>query len=289
LTWISRTGRRLGTIGEPGISFDPTLSPDGTMLALERNDPGRGTGDIWTVDLARGAFSRLTSAPGYETTPAWTADGRVAYSSDQGEKPGLYVNSASGSDGESLLIVPAQRGFPLDWSRDGRYLLYLINAGPQKKLDVWTFDTQTRVESPLLASDFNEGGARLSPDGRWIAYISDESNQPEVYVRSFPDLSLKVRISTSGGNQPQWRGDGKELFYIGPDNTIYGVPLTISGTRVVPRSPEPLFSANVDQNKSIRNQYTVTRDGQRFLILSLIDRDASPFVTVLNWRSLVRD
>ena len=100
---------------------------------------------------------------------------------------------------------------------------------------------------------------------------------------------MKVRISTSGGNQPQWRGDGKELFYIAPDNTIYSVPLTTSATRVVPGPPEPLFIANVDQNKTIRNQYAVTRDGQRFLLLSLIDRDASPFVTVLNWRSLVRN
>jgi serine/threonine protein kinase/Tol biopolymer transport system component len=289
LTWVDRTGRRVGTLGEPGIAFDPALSPDGTMLALERNDPGRGTGDIWTVDLVRGAFSRLTSAPGYETTPAWTADGRVSYASDQGEKPALYLNAASGSGGESLVVVPAQRGFPLDWSRDGRYLLYLVNAGPEKKLDVWMYDTQKRAESPLLSSAFNENSARLSPDGHWVAYISDESNQPEVYVRSFPDLSVKVRISTNGGNQPQWRGDGKELFYIAPDNTIYSVPLTSSGTRVVPGTPEPLFTANVDQNKTIRNQYAVTRDGQRFLLLSLIDREASPFVTVLNWRSLVRN
>lgn len=259
------------------------------MLALERTDPGRGTGDIWTVDLARGAFSRVTSAPGYETTPAWTADGRVSYSSDQGKKPGLYVSSASGSGNESVVVIPAQRGFPLDWSRDSRYLLYLLNAGPEKKLDVWMYDTQKRAESPLLSSDFNENGARLSPDGKWIAYISDESTQPEVYVRSFPDLSAKVRISTSGGNQPQWRGDGKELFYIAADNTIYSVPMTTTATRVVPGTPEPLFTANVDQNKTIRNQFAVTRDGQRFLLLSLIDRDASPLVTVLNWRALVRN
>jgi Tol biopolymer transport system component len=289
LTWVNRTGRRLGTIGEPGIAFDPVLSPDDTMLALERTDPGRGSGDIWTVDLARGAFSRLTSAPGFETTPAWTADGRVSYSSDQGEKPGLYVNSASGSGDASVVVIPAQRGFPLDWSRDGRYMLYLVNAGPGKKLDVWMFDTQNRTESPLLSSDFNESGARLSPDGRWIAYVSDESTQPEVYVRSFPNLAVKLRISTSGGNQPQWRGDSKELFYIASDNTIHSVPLAATGGRLVPGTPEPLFTANVDQNQSIRNQFAVSRDGQRFLLLSLIDRDASPLVTVLNWRSLVRN
>jgi Tol biopolymer transport system component len=256
------------------------------MLALERNDPGRGTGDIWMVDLARGAFSRVTSAPGYETTPAWTGDGRLAYGSDQGAKPGLYV--ASLSQGGSLLLMPAYRAFPLDWSRDGRYLVYLVNAGPEKKLDVWMYDTQTRTEAPLLSTDFHESGARLSPDGRWMAYTSDESTQPEVYVRSFPDLSVKVRISTSGGNQPQWRGDGKELFYIGPDNTIHSVPLTSSSGRIEPGTPEPLFTASVDQLKTIRNQFAVTPDGQRFLVLSLIDRDASPFVTILNWRSLVR-
>jgi Tol biopolymer transport system component len=289
MTWVNRSGRRLGTIGEPGIAYDPTLSPDDTMLALERTDPGRGSGDIWTVDLVRGAFSRVTSASGYETTPAWTPDGRITYSSDQGKNPGLYLNSASGAGEESTLVIPAQRGFPLDWSRDGRYLLYLVNGGPDKKLDVWMYDTEKRAESPLLSTNFNENGARLSPDGRWVAYISDESTQPEVYVRSFPDLSVKIRISTSGGNQPQWRGDGKELFYIAPDNTIYSVPLTTTALRVVPGTPEPLFTANVDQNKSIRNQFAVTRDGQKFLLMSLIDRDASPLVTVLNWRSLVRN
>jgi hypothetical protein len=151
------------------------------------------------------------------------------------------------------------------------------------------YDTQARKESPLLSTEFSEGAARFSPDGRWIAYVSDESQEPEVYIRSFPDLSVKVRISTNGGNEPQWRGDGHELFYMGPDNTIYSVPLTPDGTRLAPGSPEPLFAANVDQIKTIRNQFAVSRDGQRFLVLSLMDRDASPIVTVLNWRALVRN
>jgi len=185
-------------------------------------------------------------------------------------------------------VTPSERGFPLDWSRDGRYLLYLVNRGPEKKLDVWMYDTQARKESPMLSTEFSEGGARFSPDGHWIAYISDESQQPEVYLRSFPDLSVKVRISTNGGNEPQWRGDGRELFYMGSDNTIYSVPLTPAGTRIVPGTPEPLFTANVDQIKTIRNQFAVSGDGQRFLVLSLMDRDASPIVTVLNWRALVR-
>ena len=185
-TWVNRAGRTLGTLGETGVYFDPIASPDGAMLALERQDSGRGSGDIWTVDLARGAFSRLTSAPGYETTPVWSHDGRVAYASDQGPAaPSIYVNTASGAGAETLLVMPPSRSFPLDWSSDGRYVVFMLNGGPTRN-DIWIYDLQRRTPTPLLASTFNEGWARLSPDGHWIAYVSDESQQPEVYVRSFP-------------------------------------------------------------------------------------------------------
>ena len=120
LTRVSRSGRAIETIGEPAVYFDPALSADGTMLALERSDPGRGSGDIWTVDLARGAFSRLTSASGYETTPVWGSDRRVAYASDQSAAPSMSVNSPAAAAAESLLISPPTRAFPLDWSHDGR-------------------------------------------------------------------------------------------------------------------------------------------------------------------------
>ncbi len=289
LTWLDRSGRSIGTLGDPGIYFDPMLSQDGSMVALEKTDPGRGTGDIWTIDLVRGAFSRLTSAPGYESVPAWSPDGRIVYSSDQTEKPGMFVSSASGIGGATLLLTPPQRGFPLDWSRDGRYLLFLINGGSMNNNDVWIDDLQRHTVAPLFATPFSEGSARFSPDGRWIAYASDESQQPEVYLRSFPDPSVKVRISTNGGTQPQWRKDGRELYYIAPDNSIDAVPLTLSGTRLNPATPEPLFTANVDQTKTIRNQYAASQDGQRFLVLSLVNRNESPIVAVLNWRSLVKE
>jgi Tol biopolymer transport system component len=287
LTWVNRTGRPLQTLGEVGVYFDPFLSADGTMLALERHDSGRGSGDIWTVDLARGAFSRLTSAPGYETTPVWGPDRRVAYASDQTEAPSIYVNSSTAASAESLLISPPTRSFPLDWSQDGRYVVFMLN-GSSTRNDVWIYDAERKSSRPLLASAFNEGWARISPDGRWIAYVSDESQQREVYVRSFPEGPVKLQISTAGGGEPQWRADGRELFYIAPDNTITSVDVRSTATSFDASKPAGLFTANVDQNKSVRNQYAVSRDGQRFLVLSVVDRNGSPIVAILNWRGLLR-
>jgi dipeptidyl aminopeptidase/acylaminoacyl peptidase len=163
----------------------------------------------------------------------------------------------------------------------------MLNGGPTRN-DIWTYDLQRRASAPLLASTFNEGWARLSPDGHWIAYVSDESTQREVYVRSFPAGTVKVQISTAGGGQPQWRRDGKELFYMAPDNTIMSVEIRSAANRVEASKPQSLFTANVDQNKSIRNQYAAAPDGERFLILSLVDRNRSPIVAVLNWRGLLR-
>ena len=287
VTWVDRSGRRIGTLGEPGVLFDPAISPDGTMLALERNDPGLATGDIWTVDLARGAFARLTSAPGYETTPVWSPDGRITYGSDQGARQQLYVIDANGAGAESVLLTPAARSFPLDWSRDGRDVIFMLNGGATRN-DIWRYDVQRKTAAPVLNSPFNEGWARLSPDGKWIAYASDESQRLEVYVRSFPDGAVKVKISTDGGNEPQWRGDGRELFYAAPDNAILSVDVRPSTGRFEASKPTPLFIANIDQNKTIRNQYAVSPDGQRFLLLSLVDPNESPLVVVLNWQGLVR-
>jgi hypothetical protein len=153
---------------------------------------------------------------------------------------------------------------------------------------MWIYDVERKSSRPLLASAFNEGWARISPDGRWIAYASDESQQREVYVRSFPEGPVKLQISTAGGGEPQWRADGRELFYIAPDNTITSVAVRSTATSFDASKPEGLFTANVDQNKSIRNQYAVSRDGQRFLVLSLVDRNASPIVAIFNWRGLLR-
>jgi len=288
LTWLDRTGRPGAPLGEPGAYFDPRLSPDGTRLAIEKHDWSRGSGDIWTVDLARGAFSRLTSAPGFESTAIWSPDGRrVAFASDQGSAPMIYVRNASGTGTEEVLVSPPARSFPTDWSPDGRHVLFMLNGGATRK-DIWSYDLLGRKAAPLLASVFDEGWATFSPDGKWVAYVSDENQQPQVYVRSFPAGEVRVQISTAGGAQPQWRRDGRELFYIAPDNALMAVAVNAAAGRIGATAPEALFTANVEQGKTIRNQYAASADGQRFLILSAVNPDASPIVAVMNWRSLIR-
>ena len=287
LTWVDRTGRSLGTMGESGAHFDPRLSPDGTMVALERHDWTRGSGDVWTVDPARGAFSRLTSAAGYETTPVWSPDGhRIAFASDQGAVPKIYVRNASGTGPEEVLVSPPARSFPTDWSQNGRYVLFMLNGGATRT-DIWSYDVDARKAAPLLASSFEEGWATFSPDGTWIAYVSDENQQAEVYLRSFPEGGFKTQISTGGGAQPQWRRDGGELFYIAPDNTLMSVDIQASAGRLRASAPQALFTAHVEQGRTIRNQYASSPDGQRFLILSAVDAGASPIVAVLNWRTMI--
>jgi eukaryotic-like serine/threonine-protein kinase len=289
LTWLDRSGRAVGTLGEAGAHFDPVVSPDGTRIALERHDRlGAASGDIWTIDLSRGAFSRLTSAAGFETTPIWSPDGtQVAFASDQGHLPAIYVRDASGSGAEEVVVTPVARSFPTDWSPDGRHVLFMLNGGRTGR-DIWRYDVERREAAPLLAGAFNEAGATFSPDGRWIAYVSDEDQRSQVYVRSFPEGIVRTQISPAGGGQPQWRRDGREIFYLAPDNTMMAVPVQATAGRFTAAAPQALFTAPVDQRKSIRNQYAVSADGQRFLVLAVTDRDAPQAVVVTNWRTLLR-
>jgi eukaryotic-like serine/threonine-protein kinase len=289
LTWLDRNGRTLETLAEAGAFFDPAISPDGTSVAFERHDRlGGASGDIWTLDLSRGGFSRLTSAPGFETTPIWSPDGsQVAFAWDQGPRPAIYTRRASGTGTEDVLVSPEARSFPTDWSRDGRHVLLMLD-GSRTRRDIWRYDVERREATPLLDSPFNESGATFSPDGRWVAYVSDEDQRSQVYVRSFPDGRVRTQISASGGSQPQWRRDGRELFYIAPDNAIMAVAVQASGERLTASAPQPLFTAPVDQRKSIRNQYAVSPDGQRFLVLAVSDADAPQAIVVMNWRTLLR-
>ena len=282
LTWFSRTGRELGTVGDPDVYYGPAISADGTMLAVEKRDAERGASDLWTVDLLRGAFSRLTSAPGFENGATWSPDGqRIVFSSDQGSSTRLLVKNASGTGAEDVLVD--RRSFPIHWSHDGRYLAYVVDGGATRR-DVWIYDFERRTTAPFLASAFSEGAARFSPDGKWIAYTSDESRDAQVYVRSFPDGAARIQISSSGGTQPEWRRDGGELFYLAPDSTLMAVPMQATGAGLRPGVAQPLFRTTAETARTIRNNYAASPDGQRFLVMvPLVNPDASPLVGVLNW------
>lgn len=282
LTWFSRTGRPLGTVGDPDVYYDPAISPDGATLAIERADTERGATDLWTIDLARGASSRLTSAPGFQSVSTWTADGRrIIYGSDPGTGPKMWIKNSSGTGDEQVLID--QRSYPVDVSRDGKLLLYLI-VGNTTQRDVWVYDFERKTSSPVLNSAFDETTAKFSPDGKWIAYVSDEAQEPQVYIRSFPDGAMKIRVSTGGGDEPEWRRDGKELFYLAPDSTLMAVAVRQNGATLSVDAPQALFLTNVERPRVIRNNYAAAIDGERFLVMSpIVHPSASPLVGVLNW------
>ena len=283
LAWVDRAGRPVQTVGEPAPYFDPAVSADGEHLVVEKHDWSRGSGDVWTVDLARGAFSRLTSAPGFESEAVWSPDGRrVAYSSDQGERPMIYVKNASGTGTEEMLNSGGTRPFPTDWSRDGRYILFNTRSG-NTRWDIWAYDFERREATPRLASAFNEAGGAFSPDGKWLAFASDVSQDVQVYIQSVVDATVQVQVSTRGGAQPQWRRDGRELYYVAPDNTVMAAAIETRAGTIRAGAPQPLFTANINQTSTLRNQYAASADGQRFLVLSLVNRHALPIVVVLNW------
>jgi len=283
LTWFSRVGQPLGTVGDTDVYYDPTLAPDGSRLVVEKRDPDRGTTDLWTVDLGRGVFSRLTDAPGFESTAVWSPDGnRIAYASDQGPSPAVLIRNANGTGAEERLFEG--RAFPMSWSPDGRYLLYMTDRGATR-MDILVYDTERRASTPLLASAATEEGAVFSPNGKWIAYASDESRQMEVYVRSFPDSSTKIRVSTAGGVHPQWRGDGSELFYLSADGMLTAAEIRVAGNSVSAGTVRPLFPIPNPPADVLRTEYAPSADGQKFLVKSLASSGSSPLVGVLNWQA----
>src|SRR6185436_8615756 len=152
------------------------------------------------------------------------------------------------------------------------YILFTTRGG-NTRTDVWAYDFERRTAAPVIASPFNESAATFSPDGKWVAFASDASQDSQVYVRSVADAAMQVQISTHGGAQPRWRRDGKELYYVAPDNTIMAVAIDTRSGTVRAGTPQPLFTANINQAATLRNQYAPSADGQRFLVLSLVNRN----------------
>ena len=284
LLWYDRSGHELGAVGPDGAYFEPTLSPDDRWLAAPRIDPETYEQDIWMFDLERGGSLRLASPAGVvPATPLWRADGRqILYSNFfRGE---VSQRDARGVEGEKVLF--RQPSFtPLDdLSKDGRLLFYEALDFRTFHSDVRVRDMQSGEDRLLLKAGFNEQGVRLSPDGRWLAYESEESGVFEVFVRSFPGAGERRQVSRGGGRQPRWRGDGKELFYVSPDRKIVSVEIR-PGSTLEAGVPKALFQTRIRPQIEARNHYDVTSDGQRFIVNSYRSEDATRPITVLApWR-----
>jgi serine/threonine protein kinase len=290
LDWHDRSGRRLQSIGAAANS---ALSPDGKRLAVARVNPDTGASNIWLMDVAGGTAAQFTFGTVLDDMPLWSPDGsRIVFRSDRGQGTAMYQKASSGGAEEMLLTPeggsPESSLQPLAWSGDGLSLVY-GKSSPTTNLDLWILPLSgDRRPVPLFQEEFSEWEGQTSPDGRWIAYVSTETGQSEVYVRPFPSGGGKWKISAAGGTQPAWRRDGKEVFYLAQDGRLMAVDVR-AGSTFDPGRPSALFQTRMspllNRPGSRRNQYLVTADGQRFLIHQPPEGRPSslPITVVVNW------
>ncbi len=285
LAWFDRGGKQIGVLGDQADYGDVELSPDRTRAAVTVVESPSRTRDIWVFDLARGLRTRLTFDPANDFAPVWSADGsRLVFDSIRNGAGGLFQKAASGTGGEESIpqAGAAAGGGPgglraSSWSGDGRYLLH-HNGG-----DLWTLPfVGDRKPTRIMQTPFLEFGGKFSPDGRWIAYISNESGRMEVYVAPFPNVSGKWQVSTAGGTLPRWRNDGREIFYLSPTNTLMAAEVSGQASGFKVGAVRPLFETRA--RISSRYPYDVSADGQRFLVNSDLQAAASsPITLVVNW------
>jgi hypothetical protein len=299
--WVDRTGKRLATASPAGINASYVrVSPDGRWLAATPFDVAHGVPEIWLYDATSGAGRKVISGPAISHLPVWSPDSRrLAYLSDR-NWPRLALSSIDGTPDEAPL---PDTGFmaPTDWSADGRFILYNNSALPAVThdfpSDVFAIDmARNRRVIPLLTTPFYENNAVFSPDGRWLAFLSDESGQAEIYMQKLDrgNDSLRVTgerflISRQGGQCLRWRKNGKELYYLGSDGRVYAVTLDFRLGAVRAGRPEPLF--NIDAEARATNHsvvsFDVSADGSRFVIPSVTPGESSGVVVLRDWESLV--
>jgi hypothetical protein len=290
MTWFDRAGRRVGAIGRPDRISTFRLAPDQSRVAIDRSDPEVGKRDIWVIDdLASGIASRLTADPEDASTPLWSPDGaRILYRSSHGGESRFFVRDSRGDGGEQPVKEDVGGQISIDdWSKDGRYVVYR-QRNNETQWDMRLLPMNGDTPRSFLKTPFNEGQGRVSPDGRWIAYASDESGRLEVYVQSFPSPGGKRRISSDGGSWPRWRGNGAELFYMA-DGLLMSVPVTTGDTFTM-GMPAPLFRVSFRGGGPIGlvDPLEVSLDGQKFLLLALPnDDDRFSMSVIVNWPSLL--
>ncbi len=279
--WADRSGKEGEAVSDPGDSRNPAFAPDGDRLAYDRADPRRGKTDVWVRDLKRGVSSRFTFDADDAFAPLWSADGRqIVYTVGSD----LFEKASEGLGEEKLLLKSDALKFACDWSRDGKYIAY-SSQDKDTGFDIWVLPTfGDKKPVPFVKTPFAELRPVFSPDGRFLAYQSNESGRAEIYVQSFPGPGGKWQISTSGGIEPQWRGDGRELYYRAPDQSLMAVDIQ-AGATVTAGAPHALFHGRFDTPVA-RNHYAPTRDGKRFLVVAPLGRESqTPTTVVLNWNA----
>jgi Tol biopolymer transport system component len=292
LVWFDRGGRQIGLSGPKGVFNSLSLSPDAASVIYDEAEPRNRTLDVWRLDFARGIPSRLTFNPSHDMFPLWSPDGtRIVFSSLREPPPQLYALNADSAGTEKPLLKTKFPNTASGWSSDGKLLFY-DSTDPQTGGDIWALPMLRKSEPyPVVRSVADEHYGTLSPDGRWLAYISNETGAYEVYAESFPATGFKRQISTQGGFEPQWRHDGTELFYIAPNQTLMAVSVKSSLTTLEVSPPKALFGTRIKwmEIQAVAHHYATAPDGQRFLISSATDEARSvPVTIVLNWSAALK-
>jgi len=288
LTWFDRTGRTLGTVGSPGQYTNVTLSPDDTRAAVSLTAGTPPNRNIWILDLTKGNPMQVTTDPAVDATPVWSADGtEIVYSSQRTGPYQLFRDALGRLSAPTRLMTTTTADIATDWSRDGKWIA-LTRPGSGTGLDVWIVQLDEMKAAPFVQTPAIEDNAAFSPTGGWMAYQSNASGRDEIYLRLFPPrpgIDMTVRVSRDGGTQPRWRGDGKELFFLAPDGGVMSATI-IGSTSVTAEVPQRILPAMM--TLVIRHAYSVTKDGQRFLI-PVVDQSNPPVIeAVANWPATVQ-
>jgi eukaryotic-like serine/threonine-protein kinase len=289
LAWFDRSGKQTGTLGTPGDQANPRISPNGKRVALDIVDPQTGNIDIWIYESSGGIPRRVTSNPAIDAGPIWSPDGsRIVFTSLRKGHPDLYQKSSSGAGSEEMILQSQGTKYPNDWSPDGRFILYRAIEG-RANPKLWALPVGDRKPTPVIDATFGVSQGQFSPDGRWMAYASNESGKWEIYVAPFPGPGGNWKVSSAGGSEPRWRRDGKELFYLAPDGKLMSVDVK-EGTTFDAEAARPLFETRLRQPISSADlfSYDVSVDGQHFLLNTDVGEvTSSPLTAVLNWTAEV--
>jgi len=287
LVWWGRDGKQISSIPQSDRYFVPRLSPDGTKVAVEIFAGAQGIGDIWIFDLTRGTSTRLTFGPYSQGNPVWSADGKTIFYSSGAGAPYIVAKAADGSTPERIVLESKDtREFPASCSPDGRYLVYERRI-PQNEtgFHLWALPLFGDGKPfPIVQSTFEERYPEVSPDGKWMAYQSNESGRWEIYITAFPGGGAKWQVSGVGGASAKWRKDSKEIFYLDLSDNLVAVDVNASGSSVQLGTPHTLFQAIGVQREY--GPYDVSADGKRFLLNSgNLNKSSDPFTLVQNWPS----
>ena len=286
LVWVDRNGKMVGAIDSPDPRVaiaNPELSPDEKRVAGDVTlDNNR---DVWLLDSIRA--TRFTFDPAGDWMPVWSPDGkRIVFRSNRSKMFKIYEKAADGSGAETLLFETEHDAMPDNWSRDGRYLMYQTLDGDGRALWVFPFDGD-RKPFVFLKTKYNQAYGQFSPDGRWVAYESNESGRTEVYVRPFPPGGGQWQVSTAGGSQARWRADGKELYFVAPDERLMAASVTPKDAAVEIGAPVALFATHLLGGglSGYHQQYAVAKDGRFLLTSTPEETGASSIMFILNWKA----